>query len=139
MKPPCSQMLARRGSSRCLSPALLALLCAAGPAGAERLDCTLTCAQPACPSATLRLGFLLDRNQFLPPAYPDDPPQRLLTEVELNGNRFPAEPILMADGTRGFWTEAAPRMFTLDPEGLATYSDLAAGLTATGTCEEASR
>jgi hypothetical protein len=117
---------------------LTALLLAA-PAQAERLRCTLACTDPACPAASLRLSFLLDRNQFLPPAYPDDPPQRLLTQVELNGARFAAEPILMEDGTRGFWTEAAPRIFTLDPEGLATYSDLAAGVTATGRCEEVAR
>jgi len=82
--------------------------------------------------------FSIDRKQFAPPLDPNDPPRRKVTRVRLGPQSFVAEPILMASGVRGFWTDdpvTGTHVLTTRPDGTATYSG-PEGASTDGICED---
>jgi len=130
-------------------PLIPALICGAaavlpgGTAAAAILDCRLYLDCPAgvtCRAAPLDLRFALDRSQFLRPRIGNEPPPRLRTFVRAGPDTYPAEPILMADGTRGFHARLDDReqLLTIAPDGAAIFTDTAETARRTGTCREIS-
>ncbi|MCG6902842.1 MAG: hypothetical protein LJE68_09190, partial [Rhodobacter sp.] len=76
-------------------------------------------------------------NQFAPAHDRAEPPRRKVTMVDLDGATFAAEPMLIGD-VRGFWEDAeamGSRIFTMQADGSAIYTEDPAGLRLTGTCE----
>ena len=123
-----------------LRPVLM--LCVIGsPALAERVSCDLSLPCPAtateCVNATLALSFVIDRSQFVAAVDVNEPPRQKTTVVTLGEERFGAEPFVIGN-VRGFWqdTEAmSDRMFTMQADGSATYSESPSGLQLSGRCE----
>jgi len=116
--------------------ALLALPLAT-PALAQDVRCTLTppCRGTAC--APVQVAFTIDRNQFVAPMHPNEPPRRKITHVEMGRDRFAAEPFLIGPAL-GFWEDAeavGSRMLVVQPGGDAKYSETPSGRRLTGTCE----
>ncbi len=84
------------------------------------------------------ISFGIDRTQFAPPVDPNDPPRRKVSRIRLGPQSFVAEPILMAGGTRGFWTDdpvTGTHVLTIRPDGTATYSG-PDGSSSDGICED---
>ncbi len=110
--------------------AILALL--ATPVQAQDVRCTLDDG-----SAPVQVAFTIDRNQFIAPMDPKDPPRRKITRVEMGRDRFLAEPFLIGQSL-GFWEDAeavGSRMLVVQPGGAAKYSETPSGRRLTGTCE----
>ncbi|WP_342075805.1 hypothetical protein [Yoonia sp. SS1-5] len=100
----------------------------AGPCWAENI---------ACDMDGIALAFAIDRNQFVAPASPDEPPRRKVTMVSMGDAQFPAEPFLIGK-TRGFWAEGwsgSDVIFVMQPDGSATYTDTRRDTRLTGHCE----
>ncbi|MDU8912114.1 hypothetical protein [Aestuariicoccus sp. MJ-SS9] len=109
---------------------VLALSLAPAPAMAERIVCQL---------GEVTLGFEIDRAQFAPAVDGGEPPRRAETLVEMGGDRFLAEPILMATGHRGFWAEShegRELLLLIAPDGSARLSDSGRDADLEGTCSE---
>ena len=115
------------------------LLFVASAAQAERVECTFVapCLASVCASEELPVAFEIDHNQFAPPLDPNEPPRNKITEVAMGDYRFPAEPIVMDDGTRGFWAVVAgvDHLMTVRPDGLGTYATSGAIPFMSGKCE----
>ena len=122
-----------------LRPLLLICL-TASPALAERVSCTLSQPCPIltdCATETLALDFVIDRSQFVAAVDVNEPPRKKVTVVTLGEEQFRAEPFLIGD-VRGFWqdTEAmSDRMFTMQADGSAIYSESPSGVQLSGLCE----
>lgn len=111
-------------------------------AAAEILTCTLAAdceAGPACPASPLTLSFAIDRSDFAPSLYKNEPPRLVVTTVTQGDEVFRAEPILMRSGLRGFHADlpGGERLLTVSVEGAATYTDRGAQHQYRGTCTEA--
>jgi len=107
---------------------------------AETLDCTLyaDCAEgQTCKVAPITLSFTIDRRQFAPAISAGEPPKRTVTAVTQGAEAYPAEPILMQDGTRGFHAElpSGARLLTVAADGTARYTDTGQPQRYAGTCE----
>jgi len=116
----------------------LTMALAGTPALADNLLCQL---HPDCTSCgtTVQLGFHIDRNQFSPPVDAGEPPRRMVTHVMQGDTSFQAEPMLLANGVRGFWADIndTSYLLTIQPDGTATYTvtgPRAASLV--GTCKD---
>ncbi|KMW57216.1 hypothetical protein AIOL_002177 [Candidatus Rhodobacter oscarellae] len=117
----------------------LTLASAAGPASAERVYCEMVppCAGAVCAAEAVPLRFEIDHNQFAPPVDAKEPPRNKVTLVALGDQQFRAEPIVMEDGTLGFWAHVAgvDHLMTMRPDGLGTYATTGDMLFLTGRCE----
>ncbi|MDJ0630392.1 MAG: hypothetical protein QNJ44_19205 [Rhodobacter sp.] len=124
-----------------LVPFALALGLSTDPAAAliERVDCTVSAPCPGrsvCVSPPVDVSFTIDSDQFALAYSPDEPPRKKITTVKVAGERFNAEPILMAGGVRGFWAESfeGTHLLTFAPGKDAVYSR-PIGQRLTGRCE----
>ncbi len=84
------------------------------------------------------VNFTINRDQFIAPQNPNDPPRRRVTAVTFGDKRFPADPILLGD-TRGFHGEGlggSSIIFIVQPDGAATYANVRSGEKLVGTCED---
>ncbi len=127
-------MIARVGSFAAMLVGLSSTV-----AMAERVECTFVapCLSGVCAPEEIPVVFEIDHNQFAPPHDPNEPPFNKITEVVMGKYRFPAEPILMEDGTRGFWAVVAgvDHLMTMRPDGLGTYATNGTIPFMSGTCE----
>lgn len=82
----------------------------------------------------VEVRFDIDRSQFSPAISKDEPPRRAQTTVRIGPKSFTAEPMLMADGVRGFWAETA--MLTTNKNGDARLTILDGARQYDGTCED---
>jgi len=120
---------------------------AATPANAttERIACQFhrPCLEATvCVPDAVALAFTIDRTQFAPPHDPKEPPRNKVTHVSvthaaLGADTFKAEPILMVDGTRGFWAhlDGVDHLMTLRQDGRSTYATTGPIPPMTGHCE----
>ena len=119
-----------------LGPVLL--MCVPGVAWAERVECTFTppCLGSICYADEIPVAFTIDHNQFAPALDPKEPPRNKVTTVALGEERFQAEPIVMDDGTRGFWANIAgvDHLMTMRPDGMGTYATTGAIPFMSGHC-----
>lgn len=102
---------------------------ATSPVWADEITCAMEDGQD--------LVFTLDRNQFVLPQDPNDPPRRKITQVRYGDKSFPAEPFLLGDRI-GFHAEGlggTSAIFALGPDGRATYANARAGARIAGLCE----
>ena len=108
------------------------------PASAERVECTFKapCLSAVCVEETIPVAFTIDHNQFAPALDPNEPPRNKVTTVALGDETFKAEPIVMADGTRGFWTNISgvDHLMTMRPDGMGTYATTGAIPFMSGRC-----
>ena len=117
------------------------LMMLGGAAIGDELSCVMAqdCnRRTSCAGAALMIEFAIDRNQFAPAVDPADPPRRKVTQVTAASEIFIAEPILMASGIRGFWTDdpaIGTHFMTIQPDSSASYS-APDGTTWTGTCKD---
>jgi hypothetical protein len=82
--------------------------------------CTLT-----GDDATMAVRFQIDRAQLAPPVSKDDPPRRVVAQVEMDGRRLVAEAVALPGGWAGFHSDAPPDveiLMIVDPEGAASLS-----------------
>lgn len=128
-----------RGLARIFAVALTGAL----PAQAERLTCDLRAPCPSkgpCVVEAVTVSFEIDHTQFVAPVDRREPPRNKVTRVSLRnatGDReFRAEPIVMADGTRGFWAEidGIEHLMTIRPDGRGSYVTSGAAAQLTGRC-----
>jgi hypothetical protein len=124
--------------------AICALFCAVPALAIERVTCWFEpaeagsdCVGGACLGAPVALRFEIDPNQFLAPHALGEPPRGKVALVSLEANVFEAEPIRMADGTRGFPAKVAgvEHLMTTGPDGLARYASTGAVPFLRGRCE----
>ena len=108
-------------------------------ANAERVECMFAtpCMGSTCVVEEIPLSFYIDPNQFVAPQHPNDPPRNKVTRVALGEYEFPAEPILMDDGTRGFWAnvQGVDHLMTMRPDGMGTYATSGSVPFMAGECE----
>ncbi len=107
-----------------------ALTCLATTAHADDITCMMENGET--------LAFAIDRNQFVAPQDPNDPPRRKISQVTFGDMRFPAEPFLIGP-VRGFHADGlggSSVMFSVAADGTATYANTRSGETLTGTCED---
>ena len=119
--------------------AVLISLLAGAPVLAERVECRLSAPCPGngiCVQDAVPLAFEIDRNQFVAPVDANEPPRNKVTQVDLGGVKFAAEPLIIGE-TLGFWEDAeamGERMFTLGPDGQGLYTEWPAGVELSGEC-----
>lgn len=105
---------------------------------AERVECEFMapCLTSVCLPEAVPVSFEIDHRQFAPPIDPDEPPRNKVTVVAMGGAQFKAEPILMDDGTRGFWAnvEGVEHLMTMRPDGMGTYASSGAVSFMSGRC-----
>lgn len=123
---------------------VFALALMASPAWAERVECEfhIPCIGiGACIEGPLPVSFEIDHRQFAPPVSPQEPPRNKVTLVSLGEERFKAEPIVLDDGTRGFWANlgGVDHLMTMRPDGRGTYSTSGGIPLMTGLCETTER
>ena len=117
----------------------LAALLMSGPVMADRVECRLSAPCPGsgiCVQDIVPLSFEIDRNQFVAPVDANEPPRNKVTQVDLGGVKFAAEPLIIGD-MMGFWEDAeamGERMFTLGPDGMGLYTEWPAGVELSGEC-----
>ena len=122
-------------------PATMLASVMASTVSADSLSCTLESpceGRTACETEPVSLRFDIDRNQFVDPVDPNEPPRRKITQVEMGARHFPAEPFLIGD-VRGFWAEGlggSDGIFVVNADGSAKYSNPQLGETLLGTCED---
>ena len=107
-----------------------ALTCLATTAQADDIACVMDNGQS--------LAFAIDRNQFVAPQDPNDPPRRKITQVTFGEMQFAAEPFVIGP-VRGFHADGlggTSVMFSVAADGTATYANTRSGKTLTGTCED---
>ena len=93
---------------------------------AERVECAFVapCAASVCVAEEIDVAFEIDHRQFAPPLDAREPPRNKVTTVALGDAVFRAEPIVMDDGTRGFWAlvDGIEHLMTMRPDGLGSYA-----------------
>ena len=102
----------------------------ASPVAADVLSCQM--------GDKTEITFEIDRDQFIDPIDAAEPTQRKITIVTAGTATFPAEPFIIG-GMRGFYADGlggSSVMFTVAPDGSATYSNARSGEKLTGICKD---
>lgn len=119
--------------------AVIAFGALTGAAAAERVDCAFAvpCLGAGCVVEEVALRFEIDPSQFVDAHVPGEPPRNKVTWVTLGDVEFEAEPIRMADGTRGFWANVAgvEHLMTTRADGMGTYASTGAVPYMSGRCK----
>ncbi|SLN15910.1 hypothetical protein [Pseudooctadecabacter jejudonensis] len=114
-------------------------VCLALPATTGQADWTCRLTQVGCDliCPDMQVAFEVDRNQFVNPQNPNDPPRRQVTTVTMDDATFVAQAILMAGGVEGFHEDAGAlgsRLMIVRPDGTARLTLRPQNTEWTGQC-----
>ncbi len=101
-----------------------AILCALASGARAGTVMTYAC-DLAQEGAQMPVRFSLDHTQLAPPISRDEPPQRVVAKVDLNGRKLVAEAVALPGGWAGFHADTPPDveiLMIVDPEGSASLS-----------------